>query len=230
VKTLVFNIKVNDEDRLTILDLQNEYSFSFRKLYKNFHLINDKEFIKSLKIRSVKQRDYLVKEVTKFKNINTQNKKRILENIQILESETKLPLKKFRHLQKLKNSYSKDVCFGDKTELNKLSRGVDDINKWRESRLLPIIFYGDKRRYGSRFFDIKEINEGKILFKLEGGGIKIPISFNPKKHIKELNLLKPLINNKLIPITISLTSKKIYITFDESILYNSNIDVKNLYK
>ena len=36
--------------------------------------------------------------------------------------------------------------------------------EFKEKRLYPIVFYGETSRKGNRFFDFKELSEGKILF------------------------------------------------------------------
>jgi IS605 OrfB family transposase len=192
--------------------------------------MKDNNFINSLRIKSKKQIEYLQKEVDGFYKRNEANKNKILYNIDKLESLDKLNLKKFRKLNYLKKSLNKNVLFGNKTELIKISKGDGDIDKWKESRLLPLVFYGETARYGNRFFDIKNISKGEILFKLEGSKIKIPIKIDVKKHYKKLIAIESFIKNKEIPITIKLTNKLIYITYDESILHKTNIDIKAYYK
>jgi IS605 OrfB family transposase len=228
--TIVYKINVSDSDRELISSLQNDYSISFRKMYNNIELMKDNNFINSLKIKSKKQIEYLQKEVESFYKKNEANKNKIKTNITKLESLDELNLKKFKHLNYLKKSLNKKIIFGDKTELIKLSKGNGDINKWKESRLLPLVFYGDASRYGNRFFDIKNISKGEILFKLEGTKIKIPIRFNNKKHLNKLIGIQTLIKDKCIPITIKLSKDLLYITYDESILNNTNIDIKSFYK
>ena len=41
-------------------------------------------------------------------------------------------------------------------------------------------FYGETARKGNRFFDLKDISKGEILFKLEGSKVKIPIKISTK--------------------------------------------------
>lgn len=230
MKTIIFSINLNESDCNLVTELQNQYSISFRKVYNNLELSSDPEFLKSLPVKSSKQKEYLIKEVLAFNERNIANKERILENITKLESEKHLKLSKFRKLQKLRKSYNSKICFGDKKELIKLSKGEGDINIWKSSRLLPLVFYGETSRLGNRFFDLKEISEGKVLFKLESTDIKIPLIFNTKKYKNELIKLQSLILDKKIPVTIKLTNKLIYITYDESILNKTNVDIKAFYK
>jgi IS605 OrfB family transposase len=230
VKTIVYKINASDNDKEIITSLQNDYSISFRKMYNNIELMKDNNFINSLKIKSKKQIEYLQKEVEAFYKRNEANKNKIISNINKLESNDKLYLKEFKQLQFLKKSFNKKIVFGNKVELIKLSKGIGDKNKWKESRLLPLIFYGETARYGNRFFNLKKIKDGNILFKLEGSKIKITILFNNKKHNQDLNKLQILLLNKSIPITIKLTCNTISFTYDESILHNTNLDIKSFYK
>lgn len=230
MKTLVFKISPSESDKEIIKSWQNDYSQSFRKLYNNIEQIQDKEFLNTLKIKSKRQIEYLQIEVESFYKRNKANKLRIQNNINKLESYTKLSLKQFKHLQYLKKSLEKEVVFGNKSELIKLSKGIGDKEKWQESRLLPLIFYGEANRYGNRFFILKELSKGNILFKMESSKIKIPITINTKKHKETLILLNQFLLRKEIPITIKLTTDKIYISYDESKLAGTYLDIKKFYK
>lgn len=203
MKTIVLKLKKCDDD--LIRSLQKDYSVAFRQAYNNIELLKDPTFLSNLKIKSKKQLEYLQKEVIAFYDRNKANKERIIDNIKNLSQKPKLNLKQFRHLQYLKHSLNSNIVFGNKTELIKLSKGTGDINKWRESRLLPIVFYGETSRKGNRFFDFNGLSNGKILFKLESTDIKIELLFNPKKY-KELGALEHMALNKEIPITLRLTS------------------------
>ena len=226
----MFHINVPDQEKEIIKSLQKDYSVSFRKMYNNMELMEDNGFVGSLKIKSKKQLEYLRIEVLSFYDKNIKNKERILSNISDLEEKNKLGLKQFRHLQYLKKFLNKKVCFGNKRELIKLSKGEGDKNIWIESRLLPLVYYGETLSYGNRFFNLRTIASGNIMFKPERTKYKIKVSFNPKKHNKDLEKLEELIILKRIPVTIKLTSEKLYVTFDESILNNTNIDIKSFYK
>ena len=230
MKTLTFPIITSDENKEIISLLQNDYSISFRRMYNNMELMEDKEFLGSLRIKSKKQIEYTQKEVDSFYKKDVANKKQIEDNIKELEEKDKLTLKQFRRLQRLKKSLNNKVVFGGRKELIKLSKGNGDKEKWKESRLLPLVFYGETSRYGNRFFDLKDIVNGNILFKLESTDVKIPITIKTKKHKDELIRLQELVLLKGISVTVKLTKDKIYITYDESILNNTNLDIKAFYK
>ena len=196
MKTLVFKISPSDNDKETIKSLQKDYSISFRKLYNNFDEIKDNNFLKTLRIKSIKQIEYLKTEIGTFYKINTKNKEKIKFNIDKLESKLKLKLSEFKHLQYLKKSLKSKPCFGNKEELIKLSKGEGNLDIWQQSRLLSLIFYGEKHHYGNRFFDLKKMSEGKVLFKYNKN-LHINLNFNTKKHLNELIKLQELVLNNM---------------------------------
>jgi galactokinase/mevalonate kinase-like predicted kinase len=171
IKTLTYSININETDIEIIKSLQNDYSYSFRKMYNNMDLVIDKSFLSELKIKSKKQIEYLNKEVIAFYKRNQANKERISDNIDELLNKDKLTKKDFKRLKSLEKSLKSNVVFGDKKELIKLSKSNGNKLRWKESRLLPLVFYGEKSRKGNRFFDLKGLDNGNIIFKLEGTNI-----------------------------------------------------------
>ena len=233
MKTIIFSLKLNDEDKEMIKYHQKSYSIAFRKCYNNLELLKDENFINEINnlIKSKRQQEYLIKEVLSFKKKNDSSKERILENIEKLEAlGNEISPKEFKRLQRLKKSYKSNLVFGGKHQLKRRTKGLISKDEWQKGRLLPLIFYGEKHHKGSRFFDFKDILNGNLLFKLEATKVKINLNFSTKKHLKELKKLLPLILNKEIPITVKLTSNKLYLSYDESILHNSNFDYKLFYK
>lgn len=229
MKTLVFSIKMSDDERKIVEDLQRGYSQDFRKMFNNMDLMEDGDFLSNLNITSTKQKEYLKKEVLSFYKKTVAAKEKIKERIEEFEDEPKLSPKDNKKLIKLRRSLKKNVCFGGKAEMRRLSKGIGDKKKWRESRLLPLAFHGETSRKGNRFFDFKQLSEGKILFKMEGTKVKIPLTFNPKKY-KELKELEILSQDKAIPLTVRLSKSKLWLTYDESILHGTNVDIKAFYK
>ena len=203
--------------------LQLEYSQDFRKVYNNLDLISDKDFVKSLNIKSAKLKEYLFKEVIAFKEKYDSGKERLAEVIKEHEGRAVINFKKLTSLRK---SYYSNICFGGRLNLQRRTKGLITKEEWKELRKYPMVFYGETSRKGNRFFDFKDLSEGKVLFKLESTKIKIPITFSNRKHSKELFLLQEMCMNKEIPLTIKLTSDKIHISFDESKLNDTNFDHK----
>lgn len=229
MKTLIFKINPSDTDKAIIKSLQKDYSISFRKLYNNYNKINNKNFLKTLRIKSNKQTAELKKEVQKTHKINIANKLKIQSNIDKLENKSKLSLKEFKHLQYLKSRLNTNPCFGNKEELIKLSKGVGNLDVWQESRLLPLVFYGEVIREGNRLFNLRSISKGSLVFKYRKD-LHINLEFNTKRHKNDLIKLQELILKKEIPVTLKLTSEKLYITFDEAKLAGTYLNTNKFYK
>lgn len=223
MKTLVYRIKVSESDKLILSEVQNKYSIDFRRIYNNLELQKDPTFLNSLNTKSSKLKEYLIKEVITFKEKYDIGKDRLLENIRTIESQKVI---NFKRLTELRRSYKSNVCFGGRVNLKRRTKGLISSEEWRKLRNYPIVFYGETSRKGNRFFDFSELSSGKLVFKLESTNIKIPIEISNKKHTEELIALQNLCVNKGISLTIKLTSDKIFLTFDETILHNTNFDYK----
>ncbi len=221
MKTLVYKISVSDEDARTIESLQHDWSVSFRRLYNNFDLVRDKGFASSLRIQSAKQYDYLRQEVEAFKKREDKIRANKIKLISALESSLALSSREVRKLDDLRKSLSRKVVFGGRKNLQDRTKGVISKEEWRESRLLPLVFYGETNRFGNRFFDLRNINNGEILFKLEGSKIRIPISINANKHKRDLEAITHYCSLKQIPVTIKLSHNRIWISYDETCLSGS---------
>lgn len=230
MKTLIFKLKNNDNNVETIKSLQQDYSVCFRQIYNNLDLIKDDNFMGSLRIKSSKLKEYLIKETIAFDEKRSYNLKKIQENIDELNSYEKLNPKQFKHLKYLERSIKSKIVFGGKINLIKRSKNLITKEEWKDKRLYPLVFYGETSRKGNRFFDFKELVNGKLLFKMESTDIKLNLEISTNKHKKEIKLLQYLTTDKKIPISVKLTHSHIHLSFDESILYESNLDIRKLHK
>ena len=225
MKTLVYNITISPEDREVLKKLQEGYSMDFRKLYNNLDLQKDPTYLSELNTKSSKFREYLIKEVEVFKQKYETNQSKLVEKINKLEQGI-IDKKTFNKLTFLKRSVNRNICFGGRTNLEKRRKDLITNDEWKELRRYPMCFYGETARKGNRFFDLKDLSKGEILFKLEGSKVRIPIKISNKKHKKDLIKLEELSNLKKIPITIRLSYNKLWISFDECILNNTYFDYK----
>ncbi|MCB1713369.1 MAG: hypothetical protein KDH96_13155, partial [Candidatus Riesia sp.] len=66
MKTLKLNLIDNEDNVEQIKGFQKDWSVDYRKLYNNLDLIADENYMKSLRIKSSKLKEYLVKEVIAF--------------------------------------------------------------------------------------------------------------------------------------------------------------------
>lgn len=231
MKTLKFKLlNISSEDILFIESLQKQYSISFRKLFNNFELHQDKHFLSTLPIKNVKLVEHLVSEVDSFIKKDILNRKLIQNHIDEINENRHITTKDVRRMIRLKNSLSKSVCFGSKDELIKLSKGNDKSNneKWHKSRTLPLCFYGNSARYGSNNFDLKNISKGICVFKYEDN--KINLNFNTYGRLKDLYNIQLLICEKKLPVTVKLSSTHLHITFDEQKINGTYHDIKSFYK
>ena len=126
-------------------------------MYCNIDLCSDKVYLSSLKIKSVRLKSYLVKEVKGFYETIEENKKKIQENIEEYEKELttykqKHKEKVFKKLVKSRKELKSKVVFGGKSELKRRTKNLISNEEWKECRLRPIIFYGETSRNGNRFF------------------------------------------------------------------------------
>ncbi len=224
MKTLVYNITVSMEDKEVLKKLQDGYSMDFRKLYNNLDLQKDPTYLSELNTKSSKFREYLIKEVEVFKQKYETNQSKIQERINKLESDV-IDKKTFNKLTFLKRSLKSNICFGGRTNLEKRRKNLITNNEWKELRRYPMCFYGEKSTKGNRFFDLKDISKGEIIFKLNKN-THVPIKISNKKHKKDLIKLEELSNLKKIPITIKLSYNKLWISFDECILNGTYFDYK----
>jgi hypothetical protein len=116
---------------------------------------------------------------------------------------------KFLFLQRLKNKISKE--------------------EFQKKKLIPLYVIGESNYYGNRKFELKIIQENKIIFKPKcGTKIELLLPKLRNNYKKILYKLQELGEEKKIPITISLDLEKIYLTYDERYLQQKKIvPIKN---
>lgn len=120
--------------------------------------------------------------------------------------------------------------FGGKSNFIRRSKGLISNTEWKQHRLMPIYLIGESPARGNRKF---EFFEDKVIFKPYKGK-KIEICL-PKMRKNWYSLWKKAIllaNEKLLPITVSLTATSIAFSFDaakvktEHSHYKKPIDVR----
>jgi len=231
---------------------QIQYSYAFRKLYKNIHRIKDPFFIKFLQnkfnlndieIRSlINDVDTKYKQIIAAKEANELQITEIIKDIEKLESKNKLNKKETRTLFKLnkklkykENHLSNDIVFGGSYNLKKISTYSnlnDEVKKnqykdlFNINRILPIYIIGESNQKANRFFEFN-LKDNLIIYK-PNRKTKIEIKLSIHKSYKnEFIKLQELINNKNISISIRLSNDSICLTYDNEILYGYSLDVKS---
>jgi len=167
-------------------------------------------------------------------------------------------LKFKRKYLKIENSLDKDICFGGKNLLRKItkisqeiqykkeiktgkelneqdiSKKLNLLTKYKEeftkNRQLGYYSIGDRPYYGNRKFSF-DLNNKKVIFKpKKGKKIEIEFSNLNKKRRKELEKIQSMCDEKKIPLTIRLTNEYLYITFDNELLNGYEFNIKEYKK
>lgn len=114
----------------------------------------------------------------------------------------------------------KNIVFGGKYNLKKYIKGLITKEQYKYARLMPICSCGEMLHKGNRLIDFDLINN-RVFYK-PSRGIQKEIQFYPvkKKLAKELSIVQELANQKKMPITVKFTDKHLYLTYDESLVYN----------
>lgn len=231
-------------DSSYVLNKQKNWSYAFRKLYKNSHLINDKDFLSKLstkyKLKPSELGCLLIDVKNKISQVFTNKSK--IEN-QILECENKLKLDNIkpnlRHkltlkLKRLNKSLSKEITFGGLVNMKKISYLSNDkeLNKveldkykklYQETRILPISYYGGKYDVNSNRYFKLNFKNSEIIYKFDKNNIiiKYKCSKNYQKILDTLDLVK---NDKLLPISVKLSVNHIIISYDNEKLKGYSFD------
>jgi IS605 OrfB family transposase len=161
--------------------------------------------------------NYLEEEKDKLSISKSEEKtKKIKKNIFRLE-------RKLARKQKLIKS---DIVFGSRKLLQRLSflnnnktdnqKEIQEVKKeYTKKRLGSIFLMGEANQKANRFFSF-DFQNNIITYKPYNGK-KIDFTVSKWKNI-DWNSLNDLIQNKQIPITVSIDEEYIYLTFDESIV------------
>jgi len=249
MKTIKLKIK-EISDVNYVINKQNNYSYAFRKLWKNIDKIKIVEYFKYLKcnfyLTDIELRSLINEVQTKYKQTLT-IKKNLEQSILDIKKEIlcfkskkrtkKITRKIFKLNKKLsyKNkSLSYDIVFGSKKILSEISylnndklNNKDKIlkkkNEYSNNRILPVYYLGEANQSGNRFFKFDFLNNN-IVYK-PNKNIKINIElYDYKNYHKELYKLQELINNKEIAITIQLSKDHIFIIFDDEKFNDYNLN------
>lgn len=113
---------------------------------------------------------------------------------------------------------NKKVIFGGRNNFIKRMQNKISSDEFKKLRVRRILSVGEQYHKGNRKFEFNVIEDNKIIFKPKRG-VKFELIL-PKLRKKYKNLLyrvQNLMEEKKIPVTISLDQKYIYISFEEKI-------------
>ena len=114
--------------------------------------------------------------------------------------------------------------FGSKQMMSRRTKGLITNNQWKESRLMPVYLIGESNYKGNRKFNF---SVDSILFKpVRGTTIHIDLPALKKKWARLWEQACLLASENKIPITVTLCSKFIRLTFDDSLIVDRTTPFK----
>jgi hypothetical protein len=233
----MLTLKLKLKNALEISDYCKNYSFLYRKLYANFELSKDENFKKEFQTKyhldSWFYESCWTEVKTKLAQEETHQKKQAAQ-IQSLEKELKetkpegrkgkgKTFRLHRKLAYLQSRRGKKITFGGLATLRRISFLSNDRaqnqaeitelqKKYQEQRVLPIYSIGEAPQKSNRKFVFDFPNQ-KILFKPDKE-TKYNLSFHAsKQQQKVLNQLQSRLGE--LPISVRLSEKWVWITYDE---------------
>ena len=115
----------------------------------------------------------------------------------------------------------KRILFGGKNNLHQYLRGLIDKATFKYRRMFPIGIQGEKLRKGNRLF-VFDLNNQRLTYK-PSRGRHVEIQFLPmkKKIADELARVQELADRNKITVSVKLSDKYVWLTYDESLIYDA---------
>ena len=112
------------------------------------------------------------------------------------------------------------IVFGGKWNLKQYLKGLITKEQFKQNRLMPLCSIGEYQFKGNRLIDF-DLPNNRVVYKPSRGVCK-EIRFCPvkKKLANELAKVQELASQKKMPVTVKFTDKHLYLTYDESLIYN----------
>lgn len=119
-----------------------------------------------------------------------------------------------------KSNGNKRVLFGGKYSLVKYLKGLITKEQFKYARMLPLCSVGQANKRGNRLVDF-DLCRNQVIYKPSRKYHK-EIKFCPvkKKLADELAKVQELAEQKKMPVTVKFTDKHLFLTYDESLIYN----------
>lgn len=114
----------------------------------------------------------------------------------------------------------KRILFGGKNNLQQYLRGVIDKTAFKYRRMFPIGIQGEKLRRGNRLF-VFDLDNQRLTYK-PSKDRHVEIKFFPmrKKIANELSLVQNLAEHNKITVSVKLSDKHVWLTYDETLIRN----------
>ena len=115
----------------------------------------------------------------------------------------------------------KSILFGGKNNLHQYLKGLIDKATFKYRRLFPIGIQGEKLRSGNRLFALDLANQ-RLTYK-PSKERHVEIQFLPmkKKIAKELSKVQELAEQNRITVSVKLSDKYVWLTYDEGFIYDA---------
>jgi len=129
-----------------------------------------------------------------------------------------------------KRNKDKKVVFGGKISFRQRSKNKISDKELKEKRLFNLVLQGEGCRQGNRHFDFTKLINNKLIFKVNSKNhLELSFPILNKNYRKKLKFIQKVSELKEQPITISLSDKYIYFTYEEPKNYNVNTLLQNRY-
>ena len=112
------------------------------------------------------------------------------------------------------------LVFGGKWNLSQYIKGLITKEQFRYRRMLPLCSIGECQYKGNRLFDLDLLNNRVVYHIFKEVRKEIQFFSVKKKLARELAMVQELADQKKMPVTVKFTDKYLYITYDESLIYN----------
>lgn len=121
----------------------------------------------------------------------------------------------------------KHILFGGKNNLHQYLKGLIDKAAFKYSRLFPIGIQGEKLHKGNRLF-VFDLDNQRLTYKPRKER-HVEINFLPmkKKIAAELSNVQELANQNKITVSVKLSEKYVWLTYDESLIYDARFKKLN---
>ena len=119
----------------------------------------------------------------------------------------------------------KRILFGGKNNLHQYLRGLIGKATFKYRRMFPIGIQGEKLRSGNRLFALDLVNQ-RLTYK-PSKDRHVEIRFLPmkKKIAEELAKVQELAEQNRITVSVKLSDKYVWLTYDESLIYDARYKV-----
>lgn len=112
------------------------------------------------------------------------------------------------------------IVFGGKWNLKRYLKGLITKEQFKLNRLMPLCSIGEYQFKGNRLIDF-DLPNNRVIYK-PSRGVRKEIKVCPvkKKLAQELAKVQELAEQKKMPVTVKFTGNHLYLTYDESLIYN----------